>query len=86
LIFLGAGSKSAQVASCPGQLPRDEATISSCVDGVYQKLVANDVLQRDHELYLHADQALPYGFVVKVMAAAKSAGARNLGIVTDPIQ
>ena len=75
-----------QIANCPGRLPEDEAVINKCLDQVMQKLSGNEKLRVDRELYLHADQALPYGFVVKVMAAAKSAGADKLGMVTDPIQ
>jgi len=74
------------MAACPGVLPRDEQSISNCIDGVLAKLKANEKLQGDRELYLHADQTLSYGFVVKVMAAAKTAGADKLGMVTDPIQ
>jgi biopolymer transport protein TolR len=36
------------------------------------------------ELYLRADKAAPYGHVAKAMAAARRAGARTLGIVTEP--
>ena len=74
------------LASCPGTLPRDEAALSKCVDQVLVKLQTNEKLRIEHELYLHADQVLSYGFVVKVMAAAKTAGADKLGMVTDPIQ
>jgi len=38
----------------------------------------------DKEIYLRADQAAPYGTVVKAMAAARLAGARTVGIVTEP--
>lgn len=48
-------------------------------------LAANAKLKADKELYLHADQDLPYGVVVQVMAAAKRGGAENLAMVTDPI-
>ncbi|MBM4279207.1 MAG: ExbD/TolR family protein [Deltaproteobacteria bacterium] len=48
-------------------------------------LSANEKLKQDKELYLHADQTLPYGVVVKVMAAAKAGGADNLAMVTDPV-
>ena len=75
-----------QIASCPGRLPEDEASINKCLDQVMIKLQGNEKLRVDRELYLHADQTLPYGFVVKVMAAAKTAGADKLGMVTDPIQ
>ena len=50
-----------------------------------QKLVGNVKLQRDKELYLHADQTLPYGFVVEIMSVIKDAGVENLGMVTDPV-
>lgn len=49
------------------------------------KLVGNVKLQRDKEIYLHADRSLSYGFVVDVMAVIKEAGVENLGMVTDPI-
>ena len=81
-IYLG----KTQIASCPGTLPADEATISKCVDQVLVKLQGNEKLRSERELYLHADQLIPYGFVVKVMAAAKAAGAEKLGMITDPIQ
>ena len=47
-------------------------------------LSTNEKLKVDKELYLHADQSLPYGLVVKVMAAAKAGGAETLAMVTDP--
>jgi len=49
------------------------------------KVTDNLKLHRDKELYLHADRALPYGFVVDVMAIMKDAGVENLGMVTDPV-
>jgi biopolymer transport protein TolR len=49
------------------------------------KLVGNIKLQRDKEIYLHADRTLPYGFVVDIMAVVKEAGVENLGMVTDPL-
>jgi biopolymer transport protein TolR len=35
-------------------------------------------------VYLRADQEVPYGFVLKVMAAVESAGFVNLSLVADP--
>lgn len=46
----------------------------------------NAKLQADHEAYIHADEALPYGDVLKVMAAMKLGGANKLGMITDPMQ
>ena len=31
-----------------------------------------------------ADRALPYGFVVEVMATVQRAGISNLGMITNP--
>jgi biopolymer transport protein TolR len=36
------------------------------------------------EVFLRADKEAPYGTVVKAMAAAREAGAKSLGIVTEP--
>jgi biopolymer transport protein TolR len=35
------------------------------------------------EVYLRADKAIPYGFVVKVMALVKNAGIDRMGMITD---
>jgi biopolymer transport protein TolR len=37
-----------------------------------------------HDLFLRADKKAPYGVVVKAMAAARKAGSKQLGIVTEP--
>ncbi len=50
------------------------------------KLKTNAKLQREKELYLHADRKLDYGFVVDVMAKIKSAGVTKMGLVTDPLE
>ena len=47
---------------------------------------ANAKLQADHEAYLHADQSLPYGEIVKIMAAMQLGGAEKLGLITDPLK
>ncbi|MCC7071827.1 MAG: ExbD/TolR family protein [Deltaproteobacteria bacterium] len=54
------------------------------VERITELLSANEKLKIDKELYLHADQELPYGLVVRVMAAAKEGGAETLAMVTDP--
>lgn len=55
-------------------------------DNLEAVLTTNAKIKRDRELYLHADQSLPYGEVVKVMALVKSAGVEALGMVTDPVE
>ena len=49
-----------------------------------KKLSTNARLQKDKELYLHADRSLPYGQVVEVMAIARRAGVESLGMITEP--
>ena len=41
--------------------------------------------RRDKEILLRADKEIPYGFVIKVMAAVKGAGVTKLGMVTEPL-
>ncbi len=36
------------------------------------------------DLYLRADQNVPYGFVVQVMATLRESGAHGIGLVTEP--
>ena len=36
-----------------------------------------------YDVYLRADKQAPYGVVVKAMAAAREAGSKQLGIVTE---
>lgn len=41
-------------------------------------------LNSQKEVFLRADRKVPYGFVVKVIAAVKRAGVDRLGMVTEP--
>lgn len=50
------------------------------------KLKSNIRVQKEREVFLHADRNLPYGFVVDVMAVMKASGVTNLGMVTDPVR
>lgn len=38
------------------------------------------------DVYLRADKTVPYGVVVRIMAALKSAGVTNLGMITTPVE
>lgn len=49
-----------------------------------QALTTNARLQQERELYLQADETVPYGFVAKVMALIRKGGIDKLGLVTDP--
>jgi biopolymer transport protein TolR len=52
---------------------------------VEEKLKTNARLQEDKEVYVQADENVKYGVVLRVMAAARSAGVEKLGMVTDPL-
>jgi biopolymer transport protein TolR len=54
-------------------------------DRLEQALTTNDRLQRDKEIYIQADEAVPYGFVAKVMALIRRGGIEKVGLVTDPL-
>jgi biopolymer transport protein TolR len=62
-------------------LGRDEIAY----DKLEPTLLSNDRMQRERELYVQADETVPYGFVVKVLAIVKKAGIQKLGLVTDPL-
>jgi biopolymer transport protein TolR len=49
------------------------------------KLRTNARLKDEKELYIQADEAVKYGAVLRVMAAARAAGVEKLGMVTDPL-
>jgi biopolymer transport protein TolR len=38
----------------------------------------------DRDIYMRADRAVPYGFVVQVMAEVRKAGIDKLGMITEP--
>jgi len=48
------------------------------------KLVAVNQARPDHQVLLRADRTVPYGDVVRVIAAIKEAGISRLGMVTEP--
>ena len=62
-------------------LGRDEVA----TDKLEATLLSNERMQREKELYVQADESVPYGVVVKVIAIVKKAGISKLGLVTDPL-
>ena len=61
-------------------LGKDEITAA-----VEDRLKTNARRQEEKELYVQADENVKYGVVLRVMAAARSAGVEKLGMVTDPL-
>ena len=49
------------------------------------KLSTNRRLQLDREIYIQADESVPYGVVARVMAGVRKAGIEKRGLVTDPL-
>lgn len=56
------------------------------MDELGHKLSALLAGKSDHHVYLRADKNVPYGRVVEVMAAVRTAGVRKLGMVTEPLK
>ncbi len=50
------------------------------------KLRAIVARRTDRQVYFRADRAVPYGFVVKVIAEVRNAGIEKLGMVTEPLE
>jgi biopolymer transport protein TolR len=61
-------------------LGKDEIT-----NALEDRLGTNQRLKEEGELYIQADEAVPYGVVLRVMAAARTAGVEKLGMITDPL-
>lgn len=53
-------------------------------DRLHEVLLNNARLQADDEIYVRADESVPYGFVLNVFTIANQAGIEKLGLVTDP--
>ena len=81
----------------PIRVTNDPLILSVKADGTYfvgksevklaelvPKLEAIFEARGSEDLFLRADQKAPYGVVVKAMAAARAAGSKQLGIVTEP--
>jgi biopolymer transport protein TolR len=53
-------------------------------DLLEERLRGNARAMKERELFLMADRALPYGYVVDVMATVQRAGITNVGMITNP--
>ncbi|MBM4395872.1 MAG: biopolymer transporter ExbD [Deltaproteobacteria bacterium] len=64
---------------------REEDThLKKCLDVLAAKLGANEKLKQDKEMYLRADESLPYGLALKVMAEIRRNGVAKFGLVAEP--
>ena len=53
-------------------------------DARTEKLRAIAATRPDRQLYVRADQSVPYGQVMRVMGAVHDAGLARVGLVTEP--
>jgi biopolymer transport protein TolR len=53
------------------------------LDQLTEKLQAIALARPDREVFVRADEEVPYGTVIKTMAAIKAAGIENVGMVTE---
>jgi biopolymer transport protein TolR len=53
------------------------------LDQLTEKLQAIAAVRPDREVFVRADEEVPYGTVIKTMAAIKAAGIENVGMVTE---
>jgi len=56
------------------------------LDSLQRKLQTIFQNRPDKAVFLRADQKLPYGFVMEVMAAIRQSGVKRMGMVTEPLQ
>ncbi len=55
------------------------------IERLEDRLLHDERLQRDHEIFIQADSAVRYGFVVRVLAMVRRAGVEQMNLVTDPL-
>jgi biopolymer transport protein TolR len=62
------------------QLYLNDSALSA--DELTQKLTAISAERPDRQVFIRADEEVPYGEVLRTMAAIKAAGIQNVGMVT----
>lgn len=55
----------------------------ACIKPLVKKLLANEKLKEDGELYLRADKELRYGQVLILMAEVRQAGIHKFGLIAE---
>ena len=50
-----------------------------------QRLLTDDRIREVDEVFVQADEQVPYGVVAQVLALVRQAGIGKMGLVTDPI-
>ena len=55
------------------------------LDQLRQKLETDRRVVESQEVYVQADETVPYGEVVRVLALVRQVGIEKMGLVTDPL-
>lgn len=64
-----------------GRIELDERDVTDEVESV---LMADERVRSGAELYIRADERVPYGVVARVVAAARVAGVEGLNLLVQP--
>lgn len=56
------------------------------LDGLEAKLRTDERVMARKEVYVNADERVPYGQVARVLAIVRQAGVEKLGLVTEPLE
>lgn len=75
-----------EVKDWPETLPAGDtgdAFFRSCIAPLIKKLLANEKLKEDGELYLRADRGLRYGRVLILMSDVRQAGIHKFGLIAE---
>ena len=78
-VHVDLGKGRSELARCP----MDTNQFGGCLTELTQSLSKNKDLSDGRRVFILADRALAYGFVVDVMAHLKGAGIVNIGMVTN---
>jgi len=55
------------------------------LDVLRQRLVTDERIRDVNEVFVQADEQVPYGAVAQVLALVRKAGIGKMGLVTDPL-
>ena len=55
------------------------------LDGLRQRLLTDERIREVDEVFVQADESVPYGVVAQVPALVRQAGIGKMGLVTDPV-
>lgn len=55
------------------------------LDVLKERLASDERVRSVNEVFVQADEQVPYGVVVQVLALVRQAGIGKMGLVTDPV-